>query len=108
MSNGIDKLEAKVAEKKVNEVKVAEPVESGLLEFSGISNDDILKEIQKIYRLISKIDNRIEQKLIFIEQKLNYIVKEIDNAGVDPEEIKRLEEIQKLENKLNELKKKGV
>lgn len=107
MSNGLDKLEQKVVE-RINEFKVAEPIACELLEFKGISNDEILKEIHKIYKLISNCDNRIEKRLSFIEQKLSYIVKEIDNAGIDPEEIKRLEEIQKLENKLNELKKKGV
>lgn len=97
--DNLKKLEEKVADK----VKV-EPVACELLEIEGISNDDILKEIQKIYRLISNCDNRIEKKLIYIEQKLNYIVKAIDNAGVDLEEVKRQEEIKELEQKLKELR----
>lgn len=67
--------------------------------------DKIVDEIQRVYRLCSKANNREERRLQYLEDKVNKILEILKYKEVDTDVLKRMQEIEELENKLKKLKK---
>lgn len=93
----LEKLEKRVDERK-------NPIKASTDEIIMNGIDKIVDEIQRVYRLCSKANNREEKRLQYIEDKVNIILGLLKYKEVDTEELMKLQEIEELENKLKELK----
>ncbi|WP_313757166.1 hypothetical protein [Tissierella sp.] len=95
----LEKLEKKV-EERVVKIDLKDYVKT-----ATIDTDKIIEEIQRNYRLISNTNKRIEKQNQYIEDKINIILNLLKYKEVDTDELKRLQEIEELENRLKQLKR---
>lgn len=95
----LEKLEKKVEERAVK-VDLTKYIASNV----EIDTDKIIAEIQRNYRLINNTTRRIEKQNQYIEDKINIILNLLEYKEVDTDELKRMQEIEELEQKLRELR----
>lgn len=100
----LDKLEKKVMNKvKLNETETVDFLMDAMKEDSRDTNK-IIDEVQRNYRLVSNTNRREEKRLQYIEDKVNVILDLLKYKEVDTDELKRLQEIEELEQQLKELR----